>query len=500
MKKYSLLLALFLFAGLPQKMSAFVTMMMPNALEIFLNTDYIDPQDTKTFVVYSEVAIWDDDYKLTDNYGEPLIWGVPEDLATNPSNGWDFCTTNPPVDGIWETLGFTLYKFHVSTSLDEYFYLDYRDDNYSTAGYGSIDIRLKYVEVANDPDQWFYKDASGGVDNWHLITYEDTIGIWDIKLGAPGSSPCTDLFEPTPPAGTQIDVVGGNPKFSWDAVTEPPWTSIVYQVWRKINTGAWGIVSQSQTALYYTDTSQKAACDVYTYKVRAKTSQYSDMSETESYTEPGSTNTPTNLSIGTSGRWGNPVISWSHTGGPAGVKYRVQRKEGADGTYIVFADNLTAKTVTDTDVQRIRYPGETITFYYRALAFIPCYTSSYSSSASVVGGYEHWPPKMMPEDSNILPKSYALYSAHPNPFNPATTIGYGLPEASRVSLVIYDITGREVYTHAAAEDAGYRQIVWQGADRGGRQAPAGVYIYRLVAASMESSQRFTASRKMVLMK
>ncbi|MEE9465629.1 MAG: S8 family serine peptidase [Candidatus Neomarinimicrobiota bacterium] len=196
----------------------------------------------------------------------------------------------------------------------------------------------------------------------------------------------------------------------------------------------------------------------------------------------------------------SPILSWSHNGQPAWVKYRVWRKDGAGSNWWVAYRDLTQTTKTDYDVWTTGWPGETITFYYEVQAYVPCYESGNSNTESIVGGYWHWPPKMMAEDSNILPKSYALYSAHPNPFNPATTIGYDLPEASRVSLVIYDIAGREVYTHAAAEDAGYRQIVWNGADRGGRQAPAGVYIYRLVAASMESSQRFTASRKMVLMK
>ncbi|MFB0515054.1 MAG: FlgD immunoglobulin-like domain containing protein [Candidatus Neomarinimicrobiota bacterium] len=104
----------------------------------------------------------------------------------------------------------------------------------------------------------------------------------------------------------------------------------------------------------------------------------------------------------------------------------------------------------------------------------------------------------LPEE--LLPESYALHPAHPNPFNPSTSIEYDLPEASRVTLAIYDIMGREVIRWEGQEPAGYRQGVWYGKDKSGRSVPAGIYIYRLVASSTESDERFTASRKMVFMK
>ena len=99
-----------------------------------------------------------------------------------------------------------------------------------------------------------------------------------------------------------------------------------------------------------------------------------------------------------------------------------------------------------------------------------------------------------------VPEEYGLQQNHPNPFNPNTTIRYSLPEASSVSLTIYDIMGREVRSWVLQESAGYRQVVWDGKDHSGRLAPAGIYITRIVAASAESDERFTTSRKMVLMK
>ncbi len=43
-----------------------------------------------------------------------------------------------------------------------------------------------------------------------------------------------------------------------------------------------------------------------------------------------------------------------------------------------------------------------------------------------------------------IPSDFALMQNYPNPFNPSTAIRYKLPFASNVSLVVYDLLGREV--------------------------------------------------------
>lgn len=45
-----------------------------------------------------------------------------------------------------------------------------------------------------------------------------------------------------------------------------------------------------------------------------------------------------------------------------------------------------------------------------------------------------------------LPEKFQLLQNFPNPFNPITTVNYLVPKTSNVSLIIYDIIGREVVT------------------------------------------------------
>ncbi|MCK6621004.1 MAG: T9SS type A sorting domain-containing protein [Calditrichaceae bacterium] len=96
---------------------------------------------------------------------------------------------------------------------------------------------------------------------------------------------------------------------------------------------------------------------------------------------------------------------------------------------------------------------------------------------------------------NSEPEEFALSQNYPNPFNPATTITLSLPQDSRVSLEVYDITGRKVRTLADQPlPAGVHKIAWDGRNEGGEAVSSGVYIYRVQAGA------FVESRKMVLLR
>jgi flagellar hook assembly protein FlgD len=104
-------------------------------------------------------------------------------------------------------------------------------------------------------------------------------------------------------------------------------------------------------------------------------------------------------------------------------------------------------------------------------------------------------------DLAMLPKTFSLSQNYPNPFNPTTTIRFGLPTASSVSLKLYDALGREVATLLNEQrPAGYVQVIWNGMNNSGARVASGVYFYRIDAQPVGGGQAFVELKKMVLLK
>ena len=99
-------------------------------------------------------------------------------------------------------------------------------------------------------------------------------------------------------------------------------------------------------------------------------------------------------------------------------------------------------------------------------------------------------------DRIILPTDFELHSNYPNPFNPSTSFSFTLPLDKRVSVRIYDITGRLVRTLIDGEfyAQGRHTVEWNGLSDRGLAVASGQYIYTL-----EWGQ-FRQTRHMVLVK
>lgn len=81
-----------------------------------------------------------------------------------------------------------------------------------------------------------------------------------------------------------------------------------------------------------------------------------------------------------------------------------------------------------------------------------------------------------------LPTQFTVETAYPNPFNPSTTIRYGLPNLMDVTISIYDISGRLIgILFQAKQPEGWYEITWNGQINDGSIAPAGIYIYQIMA-------------------
>lgn len=95
--------------------------------------------------------------------------------------------------------------------------------------------------------------------------------------------------------------------------------------------------------------------------------------------------------------------------------------------------------------------------------------------------------------NNNLPQEYLLYNNYPNPFNPATTISYSLPENARVKIEIFNILGQKVATLVDdVKHAGSYKLTWSA-----QNISSGVYFCKLKA---EGKKIFEKTQKLVLMK
>ncbi|MEO0077226.1 MAG: T9SS type A sorting domain-containing protein [candidate division WOR-3 bacterium] len=83
-----------------------------------------------------------------------------------------------------------------------------------------------------------------------------------------------------------------------------------------------------------------------------------------------------------------------------------------------------------------------------------------------------------------------LYQSYPNPFKSQTKIRYTLPAESKVTLSIYDVSGRLVKTLINKhQTTGTYSINWDGKDNDDRTLAQGVYFYRLTTANFSTTKR-----------
>lgn len=92
--------------------------------------------------------------------------------------------------------------------------------------------------------------------------------------------------------------------------------------------------------------------------------------------------------------------------------------------------------------------------------------------------------------SSFVPEGYDLSQNYPNPFNPTTNINFTIPNPGPVSLVVYDIAGKEVTTLVNEKlNPGSYEYQFDA-----HNLPSGTYLYRLITGD------YTETKKMMLIK
>jgi hypothetical protein len=86
--------------------------------------------------------------------------------------------------------------------------------------------------------------------------------------------------------------------------------------------------------------------------------------------------------------------------------------------------------------------------------------------------------------------SFILVQNYPNPFNPWTTIRYGLPQRSQMTLTVFNMLGQQVVQLVNGEmEAGYHEAKFDGSG-----LSSGLYFYRMQAGT------YVETKKLILAK
>ncbi len=89
-----------------------------------------------------------------------------------------------------------------------------------------------------------------------------------------------------------------------------------------------------------------------------------------------------------------------------------------------------------------------------------------------------------------IPAEFAFGGVYPNPSSSETAIRFSLPETGRVTVTVYDMSGRAVKTLTDTEmKAAEHTLIWDGTDESGKTVGAGVYFCRLRAAGQTVTQK-----------
>ena len=93
-------------------------------------------------------------------------------------------------------------------------------------------------------------------------------------------------------------------------------------------------------------------------------------------------------------------------------------------------------------------------------------------------------------NENVFPQNFGIHQIYPNPFNPITTIRYGLNQNANIQVLIYDIKGRVITTLIDGfQTAGYHSVIWDAS-----KFSSGIYFLNMSAGEIAET------KKMVLIK
>mgnify|MGYP001292280253 FL=1 len=93
---------------------------------------------------------------------------------------------------------------------------------------------------------------------------------------------------------------------------------------------------------------------------------------------------------------------------------------------------------------------------------------------------------------DLTPIEFSISNAYPNPFNPTVNIDFSIPEPSNVDIKIYDLLGRNIFTHKQNfANAGTFKFQWHGLSNEGLPIASGVYLIMMEHKNTFYKQKIT---------
>lgn len=172
-------------------------------------------------------------------------------------------------------------------------------------------------------------------------------------------------------------------------------------------------------------------------------------------------------------------LNWSTATELNNNGFEIQRKTDKDFATVGFVkgNGTTTNSHNYTFVDKQLQPGA---YYYRLkqIDFNGKFEFSSIVEVQVVQGMK-----------------FALLQNYPNPFNPETAIKYAIPQDGKVTIKIYNITGKEVATLVDKDmQAGTYEVKWNGIDITGNTVTSGVYFVKLCSGN------FVETKKIIYLK
>ena len=101
----------------------------------------------------------------------------------------------------------------------------------------------------------------------------------------------------------------------------------------------------------------------------------------------------------------------------------------------------------------------------------------YDRRMKIIAGEESEVAARIGDILSMIPEELSISGNYPNPFNPSTTIRFGLPEPSKIRMTIVNIKGQEIAELINTwQDMGRHEVIWDGKSSDGSSLASGIYF------------------------